>query len=137
MSLLDSNDYPAIRGAVGRGIDDTTAPAQDIEDPLVLPAAERWVEKETAGLTLTEEQTARAREACIYYAAYLVAPSWQTALAAAHAMRTGGAGGVPNAQQISAECRRRAEYEIGLLKGLEIPDRQDAPTSFAVPVEAW
>lgn len=139
MALLDSNDYPSILLAISSVLDSDFVPPTKIEDQSILPIAEDWVAKETAGLTLSEADAIHAKLACINFAAYLLAPSVQSALTAAHAVHVGqGSGNVPNAQKISDECLKRAQREIGMIKGTaDVPEPEEAPTSYAVLVETY
>lgn len=141
MALLYSEDFPSIRRVISRSFDEDTLPDQDIQDPLVLPVAEEWVSKRTEALTLEGDNVRHARMAAIYYAAYLLAPSLQSQLAAAHSIHAGGvSGGVPNAKQIADECLRRAEREIDWITGspeVPEPEREESPVSYAIPVETW
>ena len=137
MALLDSNDYSSIRWALSDSFDADTLPDERIERKLILPVAEAWVAEQTVGRTLTPADTEHAKQACVYYAAYLLAPSVQSQLAAAHVIHAGqGAGGVPNWRTIADECLRRATREIEAITSstmeVPVPESPSLPPTMSV-----
>lgn len=83
MSLLDSNDYPAIRKAIDTGLTEAGLPKDVIEQDIYLQASEDWVttraeieleEGEDFSDVLDATELVHAKRAAIYYCASLLAP---------------------------------------------------------------